>query len=483
MIEQLWQSATQAIGQFRTPPELQQSIDLGLFSLHPVFLEGCFQVLRSLLPNDGETIYLPTHIQHLQINSHSEAPVWCQVALVCDESPEPIANSRLLDKTGAVIAEIAGITLQRVGLQQRQPDPQPDLAEFWQTVPEKRYSRLATHLGQLLHQVTGLATQELDWHKPLSTLGIDSLMATDLRQRIETKFGVIVPIEYFAELSINQFVDQVLLLLEGAPQTASQQQQAVSESSPSTAQLWFPSLGSNPKAEIRLFCFAYAGAGMSVFRDWSEVLPPEIEVCPIQLPGRGTRIQETPFHRLQPLVQTLTPLIQEQTDLPFAFFGHSLGALISFEVVRQLRRDSDPNPVHLFVSGSRAPQLPDLDPPIHRLPDPRFQEKLRQLQGTPEAILQDDAMMERLLPALKADFALLETYFYTNAAPLDIPITAFGGQQDSKVSQAELSEWREQTHQDFQLQMFAGNHFFLHSASPALGHTIGQALQSLLILT
>ena len=483
VIEQLWQSATQAIGQFRTPPELQQSIDLGLFSLHPVFLEGCFQVLRSLLPNDGETIYLPTHIQHLQINSHSEAPVWCQVALVCDESPEPIANSRLLDKTGAVIAEIAGITLQRVGLQQRQPDPQPDLAEFWQTVPEKRYSRLATHLGQLLHQVTGLATQELDWHKPLSTLGIDSLMATDLRQRIETKFGVIVPIEYFAELSINQFVDQVLLLLEGAPQTVSQQQQAVSESSPSTAQLWFPSLGSNPKAEIRLFCFAYAGAGMSVFRDWSEVLPPEIEVCPIQLPGRGTRIQETPFHRLQPLVQTLTPLIQEQTDLPFAFFGHSLGALISFEVVRQLRRDSDPNPVHLFVSGSRAPQLPDLDPPIHRLPDPRFQEKLRQLQGTPEAILQDDAMMERLLPALKADFALLETYFYTNAAPLDIPITAFGGQQDSKVSQAELSEWREQTHQDFQLQMFAGNHFFLHSASPALGHTIGQALQSLLILT
>lgn len=478
LIDCLWLSANQAVVQLQVRADCQQAAGETV-SLHPICLEGCFQVLSYLLLVERETLYLPTHIQQLQIHA-AGTPVWCQVDLNLEQNSAPIANCRLLDKAGEAIADLVGITLQRAQRQDGQQSPS-DLGSLWATAPEARHSFLAHHLGQLLHQVTGLAAQELDGHKPLSTLGIDSLMATDLRRRIEAKFGVMVPIEYFAELSIDQFVAQVLLLLEGSAPDSQPLQTPQDQSS--NTQQWFPHLGRNPKAEIRLFCFPYAGAGASAFRDWSNLLSPDIEFCPIQLPGRGTRLQETRFNRLRPLVQTLTPLIQEQADCPFAFFGHSLGALISFEVARELRRSSGPSPVQLFVSASRAPQLPDLDPPIHCLPDPRFKEKLRQYQGTPEAIFQDQQMMASLLPALKADFALLETYLYAQEAPLDIPITAFGGQADHKVYQGDLAEWREQTTQAFTLQMFPGHHFFLYEARQALGQLIAADLKSLLMLT
>lgn len=477
VVEQLWYSATEAIGQLRTPPVLQHSTEA--FSLHPIFLEGCFQVLSHLWPGDRDLLYWPTHIQQLQIFPHVDSPVWCQATILHRDSAEHIGHCRLLDKTGTIIAEMIGVTLQTLKHQDWQQQSRPDLADFWATPLSERRSQLATHLGQLLQQVTGLTTLDLDRHRPLSTLGIDSLMATDLRRRIESKFGVMVPIEYFAELSIDQFIDQVLLLLGGA----SPEKESESGGAAPSVQSWFPYLGLQPEAALRLFCFAYAGASVSAFHAWSEVLPPDIELCPIQLPGRGTRIQETPCQRLHPLVQTLAPLIQAQADRPFAFFGHSLGALIGFEVARELRRQSGPTPKYLWMSGSRAPQLPDVEPPIHRLSDARFTEKLRQLQGTPTAILEDEQMMARLLPALRADFALLETYLYTNEAPLDIPIMVFGGHQDCKVSPDDLGAWRDQTTQAFKLQMFAGNHFFLHSVHQRLGEIITQELQSLLMLT
>lgn len=351
------------------------------------------------------------------------------------------------------------------------------LDQFTALAIHQRRPFLAQHLGLLLQQVTGIDTQTIAPYKPLSTLGLDSLMATELRRRIETNWGVMVPIEYFAELTIDQFVTQVLLLLDGGSSTTQ-----ASSSLSALPSHWLPLLGSNPQAKTRLFCFAYAGAGISVFHNWSKVLSPEIELCPIQLPGRGPRRQEEPMRRLSAVVHALVPLIQEQSDCPFAFFGHSLGALLAFEVTRALRKISGPEPVHFFVSAARAPQLPDVDMPLHRLPDERLQAEVRRLQGTPEAILQDPQLMASLLPVLRADFALLETYLYTQDDPLELPITAFGGLQDQKVPQTALAAWREQTQQTFTLQMFPGNHFFLHHPQP-LGQVISQTLQPQLMLT
>jgi medium-chain acyl-[acyl-carrier-protein] hydrolase len=153
-----------------------------------------------------------------------------------------------------------------------------------------------------------------------------------------------------------------------------------------------------------------------------------------------------------------------------------MGGLVSFELARLLRKKYGLNPAHLFVSGYRAPQVPDPDPPIHALPEPEFLEELRRLNGTPEAVLENAELMQLLLPALRADFAVIETYAYIPESPLDCPITAFGGLQDREVSCDDLEAWREQTNAAFSLQTLPGDHFFLHSAQPLLLQSLSQKL-------
>lgn len=201
-----------------------------------------------------------------------------------------------------------------------------------------------------------------------------------------------------------------------------------------------------------------------------------LEVCPVELPGRGKRITSAPFTRLQLLVQAIAIALLPYLDKPFAFFGHSMGGLVTFELARLLRKNYGISPVHLFVSGYRAPQVPDPDPPIHALPEPEFLEKLRRLNGTPKAVLENAELMQLLLPALRADFAVIETYAYTPESPLDCPITAFGGLQDREVPYDALKVWQEQTNAAFSLHMLPGDHFFLQSAEPLLLQLLSQEL-------
>ncbi|GFE67428.1 thioesterase II family protein [Chroococcus sp. FPU101] len=224
----------------------------------------------------------------------------------------------------------------------------------------------------------------------------------------------------------------------------------------------------NPNAKLRLFCFPYAGGSAWVFRPWLNHLPSFIELCPLELPGRGKRWTETPFTNLDSLIQTLGTAILPHLNRPFAFFGHSMGAMISFELTRLLSQKYEINPVYLFVSGCRAPQLRDPNPPIYNLPEPEFIAEIRRLNGTPDAVLENAELMELVLPALRADFEMLETYKYTDASSLNCPIAVFGGLQDIEVSHEDLQAWQVQTNQAFSLQMFEGNHFFIDSARSLL---------------
>ncbi|MBW4673425.1 MAG: thioesterase II family protein [Desmonostoc geniculatum HA4340-LM1] len=233
----------------------------------------------------------------------------------------------------------------------------------------------------------------------------------------------------------------------------------------------------NPQANLRLFCFPYAGGSSVIFRTWFNSLPRNVEACAVEYPGRGKQINLPPYTRLEALVKAIAPSLIPYLDKPFAFFGHSMGGLVSFELTRLLRLEYNLKPFHLFISARRAPQIPRTKPPLHVLPDPELIEELRTLNGTPKAVLENPELMQIFLPVLRADFAVLETYIYTPQQPLDSPITILGGWQDKEVSHESLQAWQEQAMSTFSLQMLDGDHFFIHSHQNSLLKLISQELQ------
>ncbi|HEX2057828.1 MAG TPA: alpha/beta fold hydrolase [Actinomycetota bacterium] len=232
----------------------------------------------------------------------------------------------------------------------------------------------------------------------------------------------------------------------------------------------------NPDPRVRLFCFPYGGGTAATYRTWGEVLPPDIEVQAIQLPGREWRLKEPPYKSVAPLVEELAVVLKEFFDSPFALFGHSLGALISFELARELRRRGLPQPEILFLSGHLAPHLPRPLPPIHGEPDEVFYAGLRRLEGTPEELLENEDLMALLLPVLRADFEMAETYEYVPEPPLDVPMTVFGGLGDELIDRPKLEPWVEHTTKDFKLRMVPGGHFFVDEAPDLILRAVFQDL-------
>jgi medium-chain acyl-[acyl-carrier-protein] hydrolase len=186
--------------------------------------------------------------------------------------------------------------------------------------------------------------------------------------------------------------------------------------------------------------------------------------------------EEAPITNILTLVQEIAIGLHPHLDRPFAFFGHSMGGLLAFELIRLLRQQGYPSPAHLFVSGYRAPHLRLDSTPIHNLAEPEFIEKIRRLGGTPETVLADAELRELVFPALRADLAAIEPYRYRPSTSLVCPITAFGGLQDRGVDVADLKAWRQYTTGKFRLQMFNGNHFFLHQVQPLILQAIDRQL-------
>ncbi len=216
-----------------------------------------------------------------------------------------------------------------------------------------------------------------------------------------------------------------------------------------------------PRARLRLFCFPWAGVGASAFFAWSRDLPGEIEVVSVQYPGREDRLQEPAMRRLSPLVESLLQDLAPHGDPPFAFLGHSMGALVAFELARRLVDLGAPPPGHLFVSGRQAPQLPEVREPIPDLPDAEFVDELqRRYGGVPDAIVRDPEVRRFFLPTIRADLELVDTYVHQPGPPLACGVSVFGGRED-RVSRAELEAWQAQATGGFRLHLLPGGHFFI----------------------
>ena len=219
-----------------------------------------------------------------------------------------------------------------------------------------------------------------------------------------------------------------------------------------------------PDAKLRLFCFPHAGAGATVFRQWSSLLPESIEVCAIQMAGRESRFCDPLQFDISSFIEELSEDLPDYLDRPYAIYGHCLGAIVGFELIRYWQEEGLQLPEHLFVSSRFAPQLIDLNTSFYQLPDDEFIQLVQQrYNALPHEILEEPEMLAVVLPILKADFTMEETYQYVPAPPLNCPITALGGAQDTIVSQTSLEAWQQQTNQAFHWQQFPGGYFYIDS--------------------
>jgi medium-chain acyl-[acyl-carrier-protein] hydrolase len=272
--------------------------------------------------------------------------------------------------------------------------------------------------------------------------------------------GIKPSLELFArDTSTHELAAHLLerLGLGGAP--AVEGGPARAASTPSRGE-WLHRPVARPEARARAFCFAYAGAGPWVFHGLARALPESIELCGVQLPGRGTRAGEPLASALAGLEGPLLEALGPWLDKPFVLFGYSVGGLVAFETARALRRHRGRAPEALLIAASRAPHLPDPSPEIRDLDDALFARELRRFGGTPEEVLQDPELMAQVLPLLRADFGLIKSYTFQEEPPLDLELRAFGGTRDEVVRPDELRGWARHARQ-FELHLFDEAHFFL----------------------
>ncbi|MBV2235475.1 MAG: alpha/beta fold hydrolase [Sterolibacterium sp.] len=228
--------------------------------------------------------------------------------------------------------------------------------------------------------------------------------------------------------------------------------------------------GTHPPPRLRLYCFPYSGGNAVAFVPWQRELAPAIELCAVQLPGRGARYAEPVYTAFNDLIAALTAVVQQcqaQSPLPFAFYGHSLGALMAFELACHHHAHGLPLPGQLLLSGCNPPPLPTPMPCLHQLPDDELIQRLRSYEGTPEEILGNRELMALLLPTIRADFALGADYqrrYDVRRPTLPMPLSVLAGRSDPHVTVERLREWQRTTHGRYQEHWFDGGHFFIQKA-------------------
>jgi medium-chain acyl-[acyl-carrier-protein] hydrolase len=246
----------------------------------------------------------------------------------------------------------------------------------------------------------------------------------------------------------------------------------------SAANPWLSARAGTGDARVRLFCLPHAGAGTSAYNLWKRLLPAFIEVCPVHIPGRESRLAECSIIDSPTLIAGIAGALSGHLDLPYAIFGHSMGALLALDLAFSLRAAGCPEPGYLFVSGRNATHMPIRQSELHRLPDADLLEALAiRYGGLPQEILETPELLELYLPILRADLTLLETHCYAQHPPLDCPIAAFAGGDDANVTPEGLAAWGDHTTAGFETRLFDGGHFYLNGPSrPALLGLIAERL-------
>jgi pyochelin biosynthetic protein PchC len=245
---------------------------------------------------------------------------------------------------------------------------------------------------------------------------------------------------------------------------------------PAVDDKWIRRFHDSPQSRTRLVCFPHAGGSASYYRAMSEELAPSVEVLAVQYPGRQDRYGEPFVTDIGALADRAFEALRPWGDRPFAFFGHSMGAILAFEVARRFQDRGATGPRRLFVSSHRAPSR-TRPGTVHMRDDAGLVAAIRALGGTHQGFLADEEMLAVILPVIRNDYRAIETYSYTPGEPLDCPITALMGDTDSRTTVDDASAWKEHSRGAFELHVFPGDHFYLDVHRPRVVEEISRSLE------
>jgi surfactin synthase thioesterase subunit/acyl carrier protein len=323
---------------------------------------------------------------------------------------------------------------------------------------------LTDGLKDTFARVLGTSSNKLEVNEPTNKYGLDSLMANQVRNWVQSSFGVDYSMmRIMRGPTIEEMAQQILDELTGAEGELEMEGEEKSE-----LDRWIPRKKKVEEPRMRLFCFPYFAGGASVFYDWHEQLPDDIEVCPVQFPGREERADEKAYDDVFELVRDMAKVIEPLLTTPIAFYSHSSGAGIAFELARYLRREMGVEPVKFIVGGWRAPHLESSFQFLNAIDDdevykdkniPNIKGHLRSLE-IPDEVVDNDEVFNEMLPALRADILLGKKYDYYEDEPLNCPVTAIAGTEDSVFDEEKVQEWKEHTKDEFAFKRVTGGHLF-----------------------
>ncbi len=480
-----WKNESEILCAFREPKPEEHNEQFFL-KIHPGIIDGCVQSLFLLLPKDIIKPYVASSIGKITYFNKTTSKMYLLTHMreIQKNGEKIIADWYLLDSDNQLIAQCENLCMQQLNnkLQIEQIVKIRSSGIIDSSLPvAERKEKIIDYLIEQIAAIFSMPQEDIDIHQSLSNLGLDSLMALALMRLIETGLGVTYSIQQIIQgPSIYEIAEYVM---SQKPLLSSSE---VKIRKISQKNRWIAFRQPKVDAQIRLFCLPYGGGGASIYRDWQKDLPDSIEVCPIQLPGRENRMDEKPINKIQTLVNLIAENLQSEFDMPFAFFGHSFGSLIAFELARYLRKHELPKPLNLFVSAYPDPKLPtpSLDNLVAKLKsvnlnlfdlnektlDSLNNEQLNLLimifsknglvDYNGEKINKD--VLKALLPIFIGDMNLVKSYQYIEEAPLDLPITVFLGKKDAWVSYEDQLGWADQTQKGCVIHTFESGHLFIN---------------------
>lgn len=484
--QQYFLAKNEILCEFRKPKSTRDN-ETFILNIHPGVFDACIQPLFRLLPDEFDRPYIASGIKKIHFfGSKVEKPLFLYAKLKDSgvNGEKLVGDCYLMDEHGSLISWLEDITLTQLANKLKMDDllqQKTILTDDFYSLPvQERYQKIILFLIEQISIIFSIPKEDIFPGNSLRDLGIDSLMALVLMRAIEVGLEGHYSMQALLEgPTINELAD---FLVKNMKSTETNQEW-VKE----TRWIAYRKIQKEPR--VKLFCFPYGGGGASIYRDWQQYLPNEIEVCPIQLPGRETRIDEKPITDIFELVELLSEQLKQELNVPYAFLGHSFGSLIAFELTRKIRRSGLPMPIHLFLSAFHDPKIPtkSLDRLLNQLEAINLYfgdidnsasiekleiEQLRKLS----AIFNENGLMgyndyhldkeilKILLPIFTGDMSIVKSYSFYEEELLDVPLTVFAGKKDGWVDYEEHLSWKEHTTNSCEVIDFDSGHMYIRES-------------------